>query len=174
MVEVFGRARGQSHAVTNQDSAASAEPRAPEGAGTFLDTQCLSDGEKRTKRRDPLLSLPDTMPMSAWERILEGRAARVARYRKSQLAEKYPYAVFTLLDGSRFDFQTLNQTIERERQVIRASKREWETVFEYAPRWDRVCEHRARVNAVRWTHSDKGSDFPVTSIETYRREHFVI
>jgi hypothetical protein len=169
MVEVFGRARGQGCAVTDQASTAAGDARAPEGAATFLDTQCLSDGRKRTKRRDSLLSLPDTMPMLAWERILEGRAARVARYRKSQLANKYPTAVFTLLDGHTFDLQALNQAIEREQQMISASKREWETVYEYNPRWDSVMESRARVDAVRWRHSDS-----VTSIESYRNERFVI
>jgi len=126
MVEVLGEARtvaGEAGEPSLDTPRLSAEA----GSETNSGGDAASAGDrvikKQKNRAPPLLTLPLTMTAEQWLEKLIGRRSRQRSFRKAQLAEKYRFAEFTLLNG---DTWTYADVLEQRRkgEAWRAAKRE--------------------------------------------------
>ncbi len=97
---------------------------------TYLDTRDTSDGRRRgvlpqstrTKKQKSLLALADEMIPSGrlkeWLQILEERVTRAQEFRRSQLVEYHPEAIFAGMDGREWFGDQVQKSIGQAHQCL--------------------------------------------------------
>ena len=126
MVEVLGDARTVAGAAGDPSldtPRLSASGLATDDASTNGEDADIRVIKKHKSRAPPLISLDLSMPGQQWLEKLTARRARQRSFRKTQLAERYRFAEFTLLNGDTWTYVDVLEQ-RRKSEAWRAARRE--------------------------------------------------
>jgi hypothetical protein len=109
MFELLGKAR---LVQTDEQQAASIEESesATVSGATLVHTPCLSNGDESEDRAPTWRQMLAVMDLPQWKRAMDSFIRRAQRFRRTQLALKFPYATFETLSGEEWSIETIDAT----------------------------------------------------------------